>query len=126
MSGTLAATAAISLSTGGASAEAATLFDAQLVSDVNTNRVGSEPNRFVNIGGTIYFTADDPVSGRELWRTDGTAVGTTLVADIRPGPGSSYPSTLTNVGGTLFFTAVDASTAVSCGSRTAPPPAPSW
>jgi ELWxxDGT repeat protein len=49
----------------------------------------------------------DSVSGFELWRTDGTAAGTTLVKDIYPGSSSSFPSVLTPVGGTLFFSATD-------------------
>src|SRR5207302_41772 len=57
----------------------------------------------------------------ELWKSDGTAAGTTLVKDVYPGthpyydyfgnrwdvPNSSYPGNLTNVNGTLFFTATD-------------------
>ena len=41
------------------------------------------------INGFIYFTAETPVEGRELWRTDGTTAGTTFVKDIVPGSGAS-------------------------------------
>jgi ELWxxDGT repeat protein len=58
------------------------------------------------VNGTLVFTADDGTNGRELWKSDGTAAGTTLVRDIRPG-GSAYPSEFTSVNGTLFFTADD-------------------
>jgi ELWxxDGT repeat protein len=62
------------------------------------------------VGGTLFLSADDG-HGPELWRSDGTAAGTSLVRDIRT-EGSflhrgSRPTWLTNVGGTLFFSADD-------------------
>lgn len=42
----------------------------------------------------------------ELWRSDGTEVGTVLVEDINP-EGNSWPFGLRDVGGTLFFRAKD-------------------
>jgi ELWxxDGT repeat protein len=53
------------------------------------------------------FTADDGVSGRELWISDGTGPGTLLVKDVRPGSDSSSLGELTSVNGTLFFVAND-------------------
>src|SRR5262249_51406078 len=58
-----------------------------------------------DVNGTLFFTAQDGANGWELWKTDGTAAGTTLIKDIYPGGYSSFPSNLTNVNGTLFFTA---------------------
>ncbi|MBB3042284.1 hypothetical protein [Nocardioides soli] len=43
----------------------------------------------VEFQGYTYFFADDDVHGRELWRSDGTAAGTTLFADLTPGDASS-------------------------------------
>lgn len=59
--------------------------------------------------GLYYFTADDGVHGRELWRTDRTVPGTFMVTDLVPGAASSRPSSLTDFGGELFFTANDGS-----------------
>ncbi|MFO0039312.1 MAG: ELWxxDGT repeat protein [Synechococcaceae cyanobacterium] len=55
------------------------------------------------VGNTLYFTADNGISGRELWKSDGTSAGTTLVADLTPGSNSSDISNIKLVGNTLFF-----------------------
>lgn len=68
----------------------------------------SAPSEFVQVGDVAYFAADDGISGRELWRTDGTAAGTAMVKDLHTGtawdwdaysyvPNSSSPQQLTNV-----------------------------
>src|SRR5262245_56105120 len=51
----------------------------QMVLDINTNTLPSNPSGMVAIGSTTYFTADDGIHGVELWKSDGTAAGTTLV-----------------------------------------------
>jgi ELWxxDGT repeat protein len=66
----------------------------------------SNPGNLTNVNGTLFFTAEDGVNGRELWKSDGTEAGTVQVTDIRPASSSS-PSSLTNVNGTLYFTAYD-------------------
>ncbi len=78
-----------------------------LVKDIHPGG-GSGPANFIDIGGTLYFTATDGTNGVELWKSDGTSGGTVMVKDIRPGTGSSSPALLTRKDGfNLYFTADD-------------------
>src|SRR5262249_26341012 len=76
--------------------------------------LSSSPRDLTAVGDELFFSANDGISGRELWKSDGTAAGTVLVKDIRPGsspygyPYGSNPQHLTAVDGTLFFAANDA------------------
>src|SRR5262249_38132291 len=70
--------------------------------------LGSYPHYLTNVGGTLFFAANDGTHSLELWKSDGTAAGTVLVKDINPSTafgGGSSPFELTAVGGTLYFTA---------------------
>ncbi|HEV7517068.1 MAG TPA: hypothetical protein VGR07_12275, partial [Thermoanaerobaculia bacterium] len=58
------------------------------------------------LGGWVYFSAEDPRYGTELWRTDGTAAGTELFLDLCPGDCNSEPYVLA-LGGRLFINAND-------------------
>jgi ELWxxDGT repeat protein len=64
------------------------------------------PADLTDVGGTVYFRADDVTSGVELWSSDGTEPGTSMVMDINPS-GDSFPDSFTDVGGTLYFSAND-------------------
>src|SRR5262245_10276153 len=75
--------------------------------------LSSSPRSMTAVGDELFFSANDGTTGRELWKSDGTAAGTVLVADIRPGSSSfgyaygSNPQHLTAVDGRLFFAADD-------------------
>jgi ELWxxDGT repeat protein len=57
------------------------------------------------VNGIAYFMADEnPGSGRELWRTDGTSSGTTLVTDLTPGPAGARAFGLTQFGQGVLLT----------------------
>ncbi|HNE14670.1 MAG TPA: hypothetical protein PLL39_01515, partial [Rhodocyclaceae bacterium] len=66
---------------------------------------GSNPYYLTPAGDSLYFSANDGASGRELWRTDG--VTTQRVADLTAGSGGSSPYELTAVqtaaGQRMFF-----------------------
>jgi len=83
----------------------------------STYQLSSAPYGLTNVNGTLYFAATDPVVGREIWKSDGTAEGTVVLKDIRPGTEqyypyglySSNPTSLKNSNGTLHFMAYDGS-----------------
>ena len=75
----------------------------------NDTDSGNTQNALTVVNGVAYFSADDGAHGQELWKSDGTALGTKLVRDIDPGAATSSPQSLTNVDGTLYFVAHDRS-----------------
>jgi ELWxxDGT repeat protein len=77
-----------------------------LVKDINPFG-SSDPGPTLAVGTTVYFAATDGAHGRELWRSDGTAVGTSMVRDIRPGSTASDPLLMAVVGDTVYFQARD-------------------
>jgi ELWxxDGT repeat protein len=60
----------------------------------------------ISIGGIVYYAADDVVHGWQVWKTDGTAAGTSMVSDINASGGGAYPSDFTDFNGTLYFIAM--------------------
>ncbi|MEM7199412.1 MAG: hypothetical protein AAF628_04050 [Planctomycetota bacterium] len=81
-----------------------------LLRDINTQPAtgnpGSKPSLTTAAGGWVYFVADTPAYGTELWRTDGTAAGTGLVRDLADGVSGSDPADIVGLpGGTVLFTA---------------------
>jgi ELWxxDGT repeat protein len=67
----------------------------------------SEP---VTVAGKLYFFQDDGIHGRELWRSDGSALGTFLIRDLCPGScGSRYPfwESMAPLGDRVVFAADD-------------------
>jgi ELWxxDGT repeat protein len=68
------------------------------------SETSNQIDNFVNVNGTLYFTAQDEAGGYEVWKTNGTPAGTLQLPELNPGPGSSDPVGLFNVGNVLYFT----------------------
>jgi ELWxxDGT repeat protein len=63
----------------------------------------ANPDYFTSVNGTLFFIANSPGYGRELWKSDGTQEGTAMVKDIVTGAQSPGISQLKKSGGLLFF-----------------------
>lgn len=85
-----------------------------LLKDINSIPFPSTPGGLYSLNGYVYFVADS-LTGREIWRTDGTQAGTQLISDINPGRGDGVEGQLFDqyffgsLGSTIFFPANDGS-----------------
>jgi len=68
----------------------------------------SWPRDLIVHQNTLYFTADDGVHGRELWRSDGTTAGTRMFADIGLDEDSKAFTSFTTINNHLLFSGYDA------------------
>ncbi|MEA2560136.1 MAG: hypothetical protein QOH06_1640 [Acidobacteriota bacterium] len=81
-----------------------------LVKDINPGVASPwwpQEAEWVALGGLAVFTRPDSVHGNEIWKSDGTAAGTSPILDICPGICSSSPHSLAVVGSVVFFNADD-------------------
>ena len=58
----------------------------RLLMDIFPGTSGSAPENLVRMGDWVYFSAFEPTTGRELWRSNGDTAE--LVIDLEPGAGS--------------------------------------
>src|SRR3954451_19821076 len=81
------------------------------VIDINNTKNSSPGNNgdesFAVLKGIFYFSADDGIHGRELYKSDGTAEGTQLVKDINAGAASSDINGITVSGNKFYFNIID-------------------
>lgn len=89
-----------------------TIGGTQLIADIAPGTPG------INLRGVmpsteadefLYFMADDGINGVEVWRTNGTEVGTSMLADIATGAVPVDASSLRRIGGKIVFNAHDGS-----------------
>ena len=80
------------------------------IKGITTNHTtpASTPSYMINVNGTLYFSAYTD-SGVELWRSNGTTIGTKRVEDINPGGKGSHPKNMISFGGKLYFSATEGS-----------------
>mgnify|MGYP001101887548 CR=1 FL=1 len=71
----------IDLGTTGCRAYAYSAAGTVLVKDIYPLGSCSNPVNFAEVGGVLFFSADDASKGFELWRSDGTEAGTVLRVD---------------------------------------------
>ena len=73
-----------------------------IASDLESQRIGSDPSEFTFMNGSVFFSAAPGDQPFDLWKTDGTEAGTVAVKD--PSTASFInPVSLTSVGNKLFF-----------------------
>ena len=89
-----------------AAAQPSLLLDLFPTSDLAAS---SEPADFAAFAGEIYFSATTTEAGREIWRSDGTALGTVRVSDLFPGLDASSFRPLGVANGHLIFQASEGS-----------------
>ena len=83
----------------------------KLVKDICPGLAGSSPAGLTVVslasqGDLLYFTAFEPSTGFELWRTDGTLEGTVRLSNFAPAKGVGSDE-LAVLGNEVFFAAAD-------------------
>lgn len=80
-----------------------------LFKSINSGFASASPDHFLVVTNgaisTLFFVADNGTHGRELWKTDGTSIGTKRISDINPGGGDAGINNLVSLNGVLHFTA---------------------
>jgi len=69
----------------------------------------TDPYGLERLGGAVLFTATSS-AGEELFRSDGTPLGTLRVKDLAPGSASSSPNQITSTGSLALFSAITTAT----------------
>ena len=82
-----------------------------MVKDITPGEGSSFPLWLTEMDGNLFFSAteSDIGLGQELWRSNGTEIGTRQVKDIWPGILGSDTAELTVANDALFFSADDGS-----------------
>lgn len=74
-----------------------------LVKDIRSGATGSVLSGFVIYSNNLYFKANNGTNGSELWKSDGSTLGTNMFADYNSGSGNFNPTNLVELNGKLYF-----------------------
>ncbi|WP_123862176.1 T9SS type A sorting domain-containing protein [Chryseobacterium artocarpi] len=77
-----------------------------LVKDIYPGVNGSSPQYLVNFNNKVYFSANHPDYGSELWVSDGTASGTNIISDILTGSTGQIPVYMTVFNNKIYYSAL--------------------
>ena len=77
-----------------------------LIKDINPGVQGSSPQYLTKYNGNIFFSANNPTLGSEMWFSDGTADGTQVVADFLPGTAGQIPVNLSTFNNKIYYSAL--------------------
>jgi ELWxxDGT repeat protein len=86
--------------------EAGTVMLADIAPGRTPSIYSSEGFSSIEAAGELVFLALDPAHGQELWRSDGTSLGTRLLSDVYPGPLGSGSYIFARHGSQILFTGV--------------------
>ena len=93
-----------------------TFAGTQMIKNINTmpldenvsSQGHSTPADLVVVNNMLFFTANDGINGKELWKSDGTEAGTMMVKDINPTGDAFYSQfEMAVMDGVLYFQATD-------------------
>jgi len=79
----------------------------ELVKEINPTNTNTAISFKTEYGGKVYFAATDSLNGGELWRSDGTFLGTELFFDFSGPYTGSMIREVVEAGGLLFIGAND-------------------
>src|SRR5262245_40770436 len=78
-------------------------LSASLVADILPGAVSSNPHDFAVVNGALYFSATDPTGNLGVYRSNGTAAGTTFLKTV--GPLGARALDFTALGSNVYFSA---------------------
>ncbi len=82
---------------------ASSLWQVEMLADINPGAASSHPKRLTPVHHSVYFSASSPGEGNEPWVSDGKPSGTALIVDLAPGPeDSDHRYFAPTAGGTVF------------------------
>ncbi|MBC7775755.1 MAG: T9SS type A sorting domain-containing protein [Phycisphaerae bacterium] len=77
-----------------------------MVRNINPGNASSSPANFCNVLGTLYFSADDGQTGRQIWKSNGTTATTWRVSTLSTlGVLGAGIGPIVHLNGRVFFTA---------------------